>query len=422
MFPGKTFFFFISLFFASGAFSQVMIDSETPVSVKFSLPVTGVSNGPFTGGGFQPSPTIGRLDSDGWAVTGFSDGDLDFGGTAISGDLAKGTVTITGPTVAGIFSYTGSPFTIADPALLIQADDADFTPGTITLRVENIHVSLPIYYLDVSYDLWVRNNEARSSSFNFSYSEDNITYSPVTALNYNSPATADFLGIVNTGLKFCSIILTIDPGEYAYLRWTSDDVSGTGSRDEFYIDEIIITAPTLLPVEMVEFNAIAEGETILLTWSTATELNSNFFEVERYIDGAFESIGQVDAAGTSTLLSQYRFIDDSPSQGLNYYRLKQTDTDGSFSYSKTVSVYFGGDEKAELFIYPNPSEDFIQINNYLNVEDGNIQIFNAQGCEVHNYTIDNDNAKIYVKDLPDGMYSVRVRDILSQKSATFIKL
>jgi hypothetical protein len=418
----KVLFIFIFLLISSAAFSQVMIDSETSVSIKFSTPVTGVNNGPFTGGGFQPSPTIGRLDSDAWAVAGFSDGDLDFGGTAISGGLAMGTVTITGPTVDGMYSYTGSPFTIEDPAMLIQPADADFTPGTITLRVENINPSLPIYYLDVSYDLWVRNNEARSSSFNFSYSEDNVSYSPVPSLNYDSPAAADFLGIVTTGLKFCTLSLTIEPGEYAYLRWTGDDVSGTGNRDEFYIDEITITAPELLPVELVEFNAVAEDETILLTWSTATELNSDLFEVEKFIGGIFESIGQVDAAGTSTMLSQYSFIDDSPDQGINYFRLKQIDADASYTYSNAVSVFFGEDTKSDLFIYPNPSEDFIQINNYLNIEDGNIQIFNAQGCEVHNYSADNDNSKIYVKDLPDGMYSIRVRDVSTQKTASFIKL
>ena len=85
----------------------------------------------------------------------------------------------------------------------------------------------------------------------------------------------------------------------------------------------------LLPVELVDFEVKAVNNYSKLTWETATESNSDYFDVQRSVDGInFISIGRVQGAGTSNVLKSYEFIDESPSPGTNYYRLKQVDLNG----------------------------------------------------------------------------------------------
>jgi hypothetical protein len=89
-----------------------------------------------------------------------------------------------------------------------------------------------------------------------------------------------------------------------------------------------------------------------LDWSTATEYNADYFEVQRSTDGmSFHPIGIVKATGFSNTLRQYFFTDQNPSVGVNYYRLRQVDRDGQFEFSqiRAVQVF-----KVRMGVYPNP--------------------------------------------------------------------
>ncbi|PKP17013.1 MAG: hypothetical protein CVU07_05080, partial [Bacteroidetes bacterium HGW-Bacteroidetes-23] len=203
-----------------------------------------VSNGAFTGAGFQATPSVGQLDSDAWAMTGWSDGALAFGGTRTTGDHARGATAVAVGT-GGIYAYTGTPQSVANPCLMIQPGGSDFEPGTLTLRIRNNGAGF-MNALDVSYNLFIRNDQARSNSFNFSFSSDNSTYTTVGGLDYTSIAAADALGWVQVGTspsRSTSITgLSIAPGDYFYIRWSSAAVGGSGSRDEFGLDDISMTA------------------------------------------------------------------------------------------------------------------------------------------------------------------------------------
>jgi len=108
----------------------------------------------------------------------------------------------------------------------------------------------------------------------------------------------------------------------------------------------------------VSFTATAQGSTVVrVAWSTALERNSARFEEERSADGvAFEKVGQVVAAGSSLSAHPYALTDAHlPSGvGLLYYRLRQVDLDGSFSYSPVQVVALAG-AAAGLSLYPNPT-------------------------------------------------------------------
>ncbi len=191
----------------------------------------------FTGTGFRPDPAVGQLDSKVYAITGLSDGALAFGGVATAGDFARGA-SAGNVTPGGIYAFTVQPGNIA---FGIQPGTTDFTPGSVTIKIVN---NTPSTYtsINVAATVWVNNNEERSSFLNLGYSLDNTTYTDVIT-TFNTPAASDTNGFVSSNVSK-PVDISADPlapGETMYIRLSSDDVSGSGSRDEFAIDDLIIT-------------------------------------------------------------------------------------------------------------------------------------------------------------------------------------
>ena len=107
------------------------------------------------------------------------------------------------------------------------------------------------------------------------------------------------------------------------------------------------------PVSLKGFDAIGKGNAVLLNWSTATELNTDHFNVQHGTDGSsFTSIGTVKAIGNRA--NSYAFTDSKPTNGTNYYRLQSVDKDGSLYFSKIVSASLTTHHSPLIIIYPNP--------------------------------------------------------------------
>ena len=172
---------------SSVGWAQAILTNAAPtLTIDFSnsMPASVGSNPStaYAGAGFEPNPTTaGRLNSNAWAATGMSDGALTFGGIRTTGDYARGAVSAA-QTTGGFYAYTGVPGSAANPTLMIQPGGSDFTPGTLTLRIQN-NGTLSITQLDVSYNIFIRNDGAYTNSFNFSYSADDASYAPVPALD-----------------------------------------------------------------------------------------------------------------------------------------------------------------------------------------------------------------------------------------------
>lgn len=114
-------------------------------------------------------------------------------------------------------------------------------------------------------------------------------------------------------------------------------------------------ASTPLPVELIDFNAFHESNKVQIDWRTASEKNTENYFIERSKDGInFESISSVKAAGNSNSIIEYTETDFNPIAGISYYRLKQVDINGTFTYSSIVPVNYKIN-KNKLRIYPNPS-------------------------------------------------------------------
>lgn len=390
------------------AFSQLDVPvGGTSSLITFSSTVSGVNEGTFTGSGLASAPTSGRLDSDGWRITGMSDGSSSFGGSFTTGDFARGADNpADGVTTGGLYAFTVS----GNVFLGIQPGGSDFTPGTLTLRVTN-NTGGPIEGITVSYDVLANNDEARANSLNFSTSTDDATYTPVASLNFTSPVASTGSPDWSSTNRSATINLgsTVTDGGTFYLQWSGNDVSGSGSRDEFGIDNIQITS--VLPINLVSFFGKQENNFVALQWQTASEINNHFMAVERSNDGArFHEIGRVNGAGTTNEIQNYNFIDELPLPGLNYYRLRQVDFDGATDYSKVVVVDFRESDKI-LDVRPTETADWITIGlQDSNSNERTLQVFDLAGRRLYEVILaaEESSLELNVANYPVGQYIVRL--------------
>lgn len=136
-------------------------------------------------------------------------------------------------------------------------------------------------------------------------------------------------------------------------RWqaSSDGLTVTGPST---IDETGTNPGVPLPVELLYFNSRIEGDYVELIWSTASELNNDYFTLERSRNGKiFELLSNIGGNGTTSISSNYSYIDKDPYLGLSYYRLTQTDYDGQTEVFPIISVLHNPSEN-EFSVTPNP--------------------------------------------------------------------
>ncbi len=118
-----------------------------------------------------------------------------------------------------------------------------------------------------------------------------------------------------------------------------------------------------LPIRLLSFNGVKEINKVQLKWQTSSEQDSKYFDVEFSENGnQWSSIGTVTAAGISTNQREYSLIHHSPVNGVNYYRLKQVDINGSFSFSKIVAINFTINGVNINSVYPNPFLNKLKID------------------------------------------------------------
>ena len=156
-------------------------------------------------------------------------------------------------------------------------------------------------------------------------------------------------------------------------------VSGTCG---LIVDDIEIELINALPVELVDFSATKYNDnSVQLAWETAMELNNDYFTIERSTDAVnWNAIGQVFGAGNSDNNIGYEYLDNNPLQETAYYRLKQTDFDGTFAYSPLVVVKNQKEEQKKVMVYPNPSSSVVTVTNIENP--ASLKVFNSTGQDV----------------------------------------
>ncbi|WP_420460452.1 T9SS type A sorting domain-containing protein [Neolewinella sp.] len=168
------------------------------------------------------------------------------------------------------------------------------------------------------------------------------------------------------------------------------------------------------PVEWLAFTGALGSGSIDLVFSTATESDNDYFQIERSVaGGAFVAIGQIDGAGDSQTALSYSFNDYDYSSGLNYYRIRQVDFDGTEAFSDVIVVDAGG-SKIALTLFPNPangSNVTLQLGRDWNADRVTAQIYSVAGQFVREIRATG-NSRLFLPtaDLQAGMYAVRVSD------------
>lgn len=135
-----------------------------------------------------------------------------------------------------------------------------------------------------------------------------------------------------------------------------------------------------LPIELLSFTATPTEHTVDLEWTTLSEVNNDFFTVERSADAInFTEVLTKDGAGNSTVVRNYSDTDYNPLQGISYYRLKQTDFNGTSEYSQIVPVYFGNRVTPAVTSFVNADRDISLSIDALVSENASIRVFDLSG-------------------------------------------
>lgn len=201
---------------------------------------------------------------------------------------------------------------------------------------------------------------------------------------------------ISAGEQFEIMNYSSKSGEFENL--ILEDISPLSWNVEYGATSLIVSAELVLPVEFSDFILSKVRNSVLLEWQTSSEINSDFYDIEKSLDGqVFETIGRVYSDNLITG-SSYSFVDPYPFKNNNYYRIRQTDFNGSFNYSVTRSIQYDG------------SFDVI-ISNTIENNSLNIYLFQNQPMILNLFSID--GKRVLVSKLEGGENNINIRGLVS---------
>ncbi len=165
-----------------------------------------------------------------------------------------------------------------------------------------------------------------------------------------------------------------------------------------------------LPIELITFTGESSENGVVLSWATAMEINNDYFTLERSFDNkTFETIAIIKGSGNTYDVTEYEFLDENTTKsGLRYYKLRQTDYDGTSKTFNTIAIDLSSDE--EIIITPNPANDQIFVSvNKTGHSDAVLEIYNAHGHRVYVDAQFHNSQQVDVSHLPNGIYSVKIK-------------
>ncbi len=308
-------------------------------SIDFDQTVPGVNNSTYAASGFSATPISGELNSGAWSQTGMSDGDIAFNSSKSGGDFSRGIDNGTTGT-GGNWAFTVSP---GNRALGIKPSASDWNSGTLTLKAIN-QTGQTVNNVELSYLLYIFNNENRSSSFDFQYSTDGNNYTAISLQAFTSvEAQASSPQWRKNKRQIILSGLNWQEDEPLYLRWTGSDVAGLGGRDAFALDDIeLVAAPSNTNISGLTANeyesaVVSKSQTLTgnldLTRYLRTASGTNL-EVPSgnylHITGAIENNGTITVKNNGSL-SQEGGSDQNQNNG--NYIIEREGTTNTMAYN-----------------------------------------------------------------------------------------
>lgn len=199
------------------------------------------------------------------------------------------------------------------------------------------------------------------------------------------------------------------------LTTINSNTGWTGNNNRITLNTADFTTP--LPIELSYFNATATANNqVALAWGTESELNNDYMAIERSQDGQkFFEIGKVKGAGTTVEAQTYSFLDEAPKAGVNYYRIRQVDFDGTVEYHKVVAVSIKGGNSTNVY----PTLVTTEVNVVLEGT-ANISIMDITGRMVKQVK-GADFTTIDVADLAAGTYFLMIENNNAREAVRFVK-
>ncbi|WP_367390142.1 T9SS type A sorting domain-containing protein [Lewinella sp. LCG006] len=179
------------------------------------------------------------------------------------------------------------------------------------------------------------------------------------------------------------------------------------SGDIHTLGPVSIIGTTVLPVDIISFEANSQGTGILLEWVTSIEVDLKGFLIQRSTDvESWKDIGIVNSNGSNTTEKiKYTFTDKSPFFGNNYYRLKLVDKDQSFDFTHIIAATWTGSKR---LIYPNPAKEYLTITPFENTSNCTYSIIDSKGVLIETKQLNGDEQKINISHLNPGFYRIRL--------------
>ena len=341
------------------------------------------------------------------------------GGTPVSDDITAVDASSSQAQSEGTVNYNNAD---CEKIATIEATNGDL--GSVTAEVEvvgSVGTYNDEFYFGRVYHLTASNNvggivtlyfsDAEIAAYNTAVGSNTPNYPVVMSDGSNITITA-FHGTPGSG----SGPLNYDPATAELIIPSSIVHNANGYYEvTFSVGAFsgffgTTNSSTPLPVKLVDVSAVNLGATNRVDWSTAAEADGDRFMIERSADAkAFNSLGTADAKGISG--SRYSFVDANPFNGVNYYRIKVLNNDGSHFYSKVVqaTVNMG---KLDILAYPNPVKDELTVkaNGIVNGT-GNLILFDVSGRELSRTVIESNGIATFQMDhLAQGMYILKFQD------------
>lgn len=294
---------------------------------------------------------------------------------------SSGTITgddefnlTSGATVGGTLNPGGSPGT------------ASFT-GNVSLT-GTINTELDGATVDTEYD-----QVSVTGTATLTGATINVTagYTPSSTTNYTIVTATSISGTPTVNL----------PTDAGGITWSQ--VTGAST--------IVVTATVALPVELLGFRAITLNNNIELSWETTSEINNDGFEVQHSRNGEnWTTLGFIQGAGTIDQVQTYSYRHQQPKGGQHFYRLKQMDFNGGYSYSNVININL--EEEGKVFSFaPNPWNASIneEIRIMLNIVGmAKLEIVDVSGKKVYETILSDEKSLLGINQLPIGLYFARL--------------
>ncbi len=180
----------------------------------------------------------------------------------------------------------------------------------------------------------------------------------------------------------------------------------------------------VLPVELTDFTVQTDNKSAYLNWQTASEINNDFFSIEHSLDGiSFRKIGEVKGNGTTNTAQNYSYTHFTPTNQLNYYRLKQIDFDGAFEYSEIRAIELKKTDDIQIF--PTLASDKITVDRGThNANDMILHVYNMTGQLVLSQTLPAGvaNTELNITNLHLGTYFIKIQNREGNRTQPFLKV